>query len=263
MTEVIILLKDTSKIFFLSLLAIIFIRIIYINGYRFYYIGRIPRIPRKNHGYHIVAVLGSGGHSAEMLSLLRDIDPSRYIHRTYIASSGDKFAIEKASQLEEIIQIKLRPSEPKTDANKWDPVTGTWDVKIVPRARKIHQSLFTTPFSSMWCIFESIRALHMIAKNSKAAPNEFPDVIVANGPATAAIVIFAANFIRFLGFAPAWKMKVIYVESWARVKSLSLSGKLLLKLKLCDRFLVQWETLAQNTNKNGAKKVEWCGFLVE
>lgn len=236
-----------------------FLRLIYINGPS----KSARKTPQRSRRHHIVAILGSGGHSTEMLSLLRDIDARHYAHRSYIASSGDNFAVEKAFQLEEVIQAKLRPLGPIVNKKTWDPITGIWDVRIVPRARKIHQSLYTAPFSASWCIFESIRALYVISKCSKVAPGEFPDVIVANGPATAVIIILAANLIRFLGIAPMWKMKVIYVESWARVKSLSLSGSLLLKLGLCDRFLVQWETLANNINKKSNRKVEWSGILVE
>ncbi|RKF61727.1 UDP-N-acetylglucosamine transferase subunit alg14 [Erysiphe neolycopersici] len=260
MTKILGFLRDNSVTLFCSLLAIFFLRLIYING---------PSKPTRktpkgyHHRHHIVAILGSGGHSTEMISLLRDIDPTHYVHRSYIASSGDNFAFERAFQLEEVIQAKLKPYGPIANTRNWDPITGIWDVRIVPRARKIHQSLYTIPFSSLWCIFESIRTLYVIAKCSKVAPGEFPDVIVANGPGTALIVILASYVIRFLGISPMWKMKVIYVESWARVKSLSLSGRLLLKLGLCDRFLVQWETLALNINKKSTRKVEWAGILLE
>ena len=79
------------------------------------------------------------------------------------------------------------------------------------------------------------------------------------------MVILASVVLKFFGFAPVHKMKIIYVESWARVKTLSLSGKYLLRMRVCDRFIVQWEELANKINGNGArKKVEWIGgFLVE
>jgi beta-1,4-N-acetylglucosaminyltransferase len=78
------------------------------------------------------------------------------------------------------------------------------------------------------------------------------------------MVILAATLLKLLAIAPARKMKIIYVESWARVRTLSLSGKILLKLGICDKFLVQWESLAKSINGTGAKrKVEWRGFLVE
>lgn len=104
------------------------------------------------------------------------------------------------------------------------------------------------------------------ARTSKATPFEYPDVIITNGPATAVIVLLAAMFLKFVGVAPVGNMKTIYVESWARVKTLSLSGKVLLRMGICDRFLVQWEALARRINGEGdgsRRKVEWVGFLVE
>lgn len=213
----------------------------------------------------MVIVLGSGGHTAEMMSLVRDLDPRRYTNRTYIVSSGDSFSAGKALDIERLLQGKHsnEVSEP-TKPGVTSKVTGTWDIKIVPRARKIHQPLYTAPFSSLWCLVGCLKALHTTSRTSKATPYQYPDVIITNGPATAVIVIFAAYLLKFLAIAPASKMKIIYVESWARVMTLSLSGKVLLYLGICDRFLVQWEALAKAVNGTGTRrKVEWAGFLVE
>ncbi|KAE8453107.1 hypothetical protein EG329_012294 [Mollisiaceae sp. DMI_Dod_QoI] len=222
-----------------------------------------PKSPKVGPS-HMVIVLGSGGHTAEMMSLLRDIDPRRYFHRTYIVSSGDSFSTSKAHEIERTIQLKYRSSaDNPTEAEEFDSCTGIWDVKVVPRARKIHQPLYTTPFSSIWCLVKCLHALHSTAKTSRAAPGEYPDVIITNGPATAVIVILAAAILKFFAIVPLNKMKTIYVESWARVRTLSLSGKILLRAGICDRFLVQWEILAKSINGNSPKqKVEWVGFLV-
>jgi beta-1,4-N-acetylglucosaminyltransferase len=231
----------------------------------------------------MVIVLGSGGHTAEMMSLLRDLDPTRYIHRTYIISSGDSFSEKKALEMERLIQAKHKSSSisptGKGDLNIFtekevtdsvtkkgdtDPVTGTWDVKVVTRAREIHQPLSTAPFSSLSCLIDCFRTLYETSRMSKAAPLEYPDVIITNGPASAVMVIIAATALKFMGVAPVWKMKVIYVESWARVKTLSLSGKVLLRTGMCDKFIVQWDALAKAINDNGTrKKVDWVGFLVD
>ncbi|CAG8972417.1 hypothetical protein HYALB_00001105 [Hymenoscyphus albidus] len=216
-------------------------------------------------GKHMVIVLGSGGHTAEMMSLMRDFDPRKYKHRTYIMSSGDGFSSSKAFDIETRIQTNhADPPSKVTNAGEYSPVTGTWDVKLVPRARKIHQPLYTTPFSALWCLLGCFKALNETARYSRVTEGQFPDVIVTNGPATAVIFILAATILKFFAVAPVWSMKIIYVESWARVKTLSLSGKILLKTGLCERFFVQWEKLALAINgPSGRKKVEWEGFLVE
>jgi beta-1,4-N-acetylglucosaminyltransferase len=213
----------------------------------------------------MIAVLGSGGHTAEMMSLLRDVDPTRWMHRTYIVSSGDSFSAGKAFEIETRIQSKYtQASTGPTQAGEIDPVTGTWDVKVVPRARKIHQPLYTTSLSSLWCLVSCIKVLIETARTSHVATHEYPDIIITNGPATAVMVILASMILKFFAVAPLWKMKNIYVESWARVKTLSLSGKVLLRMGLCDKFLVQWEALERAINGDGARKnVEWVGFLVE
>ncbi|CAG8778243.1 14293_t:CDS:1, partial [Acaulospora morrowiae] len=50
-------------------------------------------------------------------------------------------------------------------------------------------------------------------------------------------------------------IKLIYVESFARVRTLSLSGKLL--LRFVDRFIVQWPYLEQKY-----PQAEYKGILV-
>jgi beta-1,4-N-acetylglucosaminyltransferase len=82
--------------------------------------------------------------------------------------------------------------------------------------------------------------------------------VLINGPATAAIMVLATLVLRFVDIKGAnskGKCRTVYVESWARVRSLSLSGKL-----LCygaERVLVQWEQL-QGVGGRG----EYLGVLV-
>ncbi|KAI9643357.1 UDP-N-acetylglucosamine transferase subunit [Ciborinia camelliae] len=243
---------------FLIIITTAFLRLLYVISPE----SRRPPVKNKDELSHIVVVLGSGGHTAEMISLLRDTNASRYKHRTYIISAGDDFSSTKAQDCEERIQSKLRPTLPCTKPGEFDSTTGVWDLTVVPRAREIHQPLYTAPISSFWCMRGCIKALHKISVTSTIHP-QYPDVIITNGPATAVIMILASFLLKFLGLAPLWKMQTIYVESWARVKTLSLSGKVLLWLGIYDRFLVQWEDLAKQINgENVQKRVEWRGFLV-
>ncbi|KAG0651993.1 asparagine-linked glycosylation 14 [Hyphodiscus hymeniophilus] len=225
---------------------------------------RDPRIKYPKTGpSHMVVVLGSGGHTAEMMSLLRDVDPTKYIHRTYIISSGDGFSSDRAFDIETKIQSRHNHGNVSSVGEVY-PATGKWEVKIVPRARKIHQSRWTTALSSLWCLISCMATLRTSSITSIVSPFDYPDVIIANGPATAVMVVLASFLLKLFGFAPIYKMKTIYVESWARVKTLSLSGKVLLWLRICDKFVVQWEELAKNINQDGTRrKVEWSGFLVE
>ncbi|ATZ49010.1 Bcalg14 [Botrytis cinerea B05.10] len=242
----------------LIIITTAFLRLLYLFSPN----ARRPPVKSKDEPSHMVVVLGSGGHTAEMVSLLRDTDAARYKHRTYIISAGDNFSSTKAQDCEERIQSKLRPSSPCTKSGEFDATTGIWDLIVVPRAREIHQPLYTAPISSFWCMLGCLKALHKISMTS-TIHQQYPDIIITNGPATAVLVVMASFLLKFLGVAPLWKMQTIYVESWARVKTLSLSGKVLLWLGIYDRFLVQWEGLAKQINgDNAQKRVEWRGFLV-
>ncbi len=145
---------------------------------------------------------------------------------------------------------------------------GSHDVSIVPRARRIHQSLLSTPLSSLQCLFACFSVLRGSAvnvaiqssdkaKDLRKIRSAYPDIILSNGPATGVIIILASLILRFMAIpGTKGKMRTIYVESWARVRSLSLSGKIL--LSLVDRFIVQWESMLSVT----AGKGEYYGALV-
>lgn len=229
---------------------------------------------------HTLIVLGSGGHTAEMFALLRDLDPHVYNHRTYIISSGDAFSAMKAQEFEEgltrqwitagyIEKKKKLKNKEVNDAqldNKNEAVSpqgsrgdvGSFNICVVPRARRVHQSLLTTPFSALNCLLVCLHTLNGSLAPTGQAP-DYPDLILANGPATAAIVVLASLILRFFNIRGAQsrgKMRTIYVESWARVKKLSLTGKLL--VRVVDRFLVQWEEL-----EGIGGRAEFRGVLIQ
>lgn len=226
-----------------------------------------PRHDPRHNGHktgpsHMVIVLGSGGHSGEMASLIRDINPKRYKHRTYVMSSGDEISASKAEEAERLMQSKHCNRTEPSPLGEVDEESGTWDIRVVPRAREIHQPLYRTPLSSLRCLLGCLIALRDISRTSIVAP-EYPDVIITNGPATAVVFIVAGMILKFFAIAPVWKMKAIYVESFARIHTLSLSGKVLLRMGACDVFLVQWPGLARSINGNSTrKKVAYGGFLV-
>jgi len=217
----------------------------------------------------LLVILGSGGHTAEMFSLLHNLDTLKYTHRSYVLSSGDAFSATKAQEFERGLydiaratahkaskeQRKAGPDEMSTVRTK-EEYYGSYDIEIVPRARKIYQSMWTTPFTSLSCLLSCFRIL-MSTSSSSEVKLGYPDLIISNGPGTGVIVIFASLLLRFM-YLPgtSGKMRTIYVESWARVRRLSLSGKIL--LRVTNRFLVQWERLA----KELGPKAEYIGVLV-
>lgn len=246
----------------------------------------------------VLIVLGSGGHTHEMFYLLRELDTRKYTHRTYVISSGDAFSAQRAAEfeqgLEEREKERLRKQDEEKDTEEQDgpakiKLTDTdgnthvlenirlgkpactgpdhYNIAVVPRARKIHQPLLTTPISALYCLWASfiplLRAPPLLPNQTPTSPYEaaaadLPDMIITNGPATAVIVILASLILRFFNIKGAntrGKCKTVYAESFARVKTLSLSGKLL--VKVVDRFLVQWEEL-----EGAGGKAEYWGVLV-
>jgi beta-1,4-N-acetylglucosaminyltransferase len=173
-----------------------------------------------------------------MLLLLRDLDTSSYTYRRYIVSSGDSFSAQKAADFE-----KQLAAEAKRVRKHY----GAFDIKTVTRARNIHQSLLTTPLSAMICIWDCLNILRTPPATTATHQYPYPNLIMANGPATATVMIFAALVLRVFGLAGTNKsMRCIYVESWARVKTASLSGKILSITGVCDRLLVQWAALSES-----------------
>lgn len=197
-----------------------------------------------------------------MLSLLADLDPNAYTHRTYIISSGDDFSASRAVEFEKSLVSSSAWKTSAITSNQAQARSTTpsppYSLHFVPRARKIHQSLLTAPFSSFQCFVACMFSLHPAPESaSSPSPPGYPDLILLNGPATSVIVLLAALFLRFMAVrGTSGKMRSIYIESWARVKGLSLSGRILVATGAVDRVLVQWEGLA------GTGRGEFRGCLV-
>lgn len=160
-----------------------------------------------------------------MLLMIQNIGLEKWKRRTWVVSSGDAFSARRAAEVEEGLFWNWGGGERKVGAS---------EVVEVPRARKVHQSLWTTPLSALHCLWACAGVLGRW---------DSPDLILTNGPGTGVVVVLASLILRFFDFSArgAGQTRVVYVESLARVKKLSLSGRLL--IKVADRFLVQWKDL--------------------
>jgi beta-1,4-N-acetylglucosaminyltransferase len=194
--------------------------------------GRPP--PRKRGDpAHLLVVLGSGGHTAEMLAMLRTLDTAVYVRRTYVVSEGDPVSAQRARALEAEF----------SDRSASTPSPSPYDIWTVPRARKVHQSILTTPISCLRTLRAVLRLLRATSDAAAPAPRE-PDIILANGPATSAIVIFASLMLRFADLSSKGhaRTRIVFIESFARVRTLSLSAKCV--GWFVDRLVVQWKGLS-------------------
>jgi beta-1,4-N-acetylglucosaminyltransferase len=174
-----------------------------------------------------------------MIALLSSLDFDQYYPRTYVLCAGDSLSVNKAIALEE-------NKAPANDERR------RYKLLIIPRARRVHQSLLTTPPTALVSLLSCIYHMTLVPMFSGGYSRGLGDILLVNGPGTCFVLCGAAYINKFLGLpAP----KLIYVESFARVQSLSLSGRLL--RPFVDRFIVQWpEVLRSHPN------VEYRGWLV-
>ncbi|CAO1631793.1 unnamed protein product [Jaminaea pallidilutea] len=183
--------------------------------------------------------LGSGGHTTELLLLLSSLDEKRYSPRIFIVSSGDDFSASKARQWQK-------------DHRGRGVDSGDDDVVVpLPRARNVHQSWLSTPLTtivSFWACLKLMRQGPNSTSHVKGKPSSpsrpFADLVLLNGPGTC-VPLVAAIYVDKILSRPT--PKVIYVESFARVRSLSLTAKIL--RHFVDRFVVQWPSALGATPK--------------
>ncbi|KAH9053279.1 glycosyltransferase family 1 protein [Lactarius vividus] len=189
---------------------------------------------------HLAVFLG--GHSSEALTLISTLDFSRYTPRTYFVSEGDSLSATKAIALE---RLKA------TSERSFDP-SGEYQILTIPRARRVHQNLLTIPVTALRSFLVSFYYVTLAPRRLGDSSKADVNVILLNGPGTCFVLCVAAYINRFLGLPSP---RLVYVETFARVRTLSLTGKLL--RPIADKFIVQWPNLLQDGGRG-----ECHGWLV-
>ena len=160
----------------------------------------------------MLAVFGSGGHTKEMIALLHSLCKENYSPRIYFLASTDKFSGDKILQLQKDLD----------DAN--------FTIYQIPRSREVNQSYVSSIFSTLYATLYTLPIV--LSAN--------PDLVLCNGPGTCIPIclwVFLSKVILFRSTT------LVFVESICRVKTLSLSGKLVYYFS--DFFIVQWPELVQ------------------
>ncbi|CEI65476.1 hypothetical protein FVEN_g8745 [Fusarium venenatum] len=202
---------------------------------------------RNNLYEYYLFVMGSGGHTKEMLMMMDDGYCSfQNFHRRYLISSGDTMSANHVVDYE--AELGALCTAKGTQPGSYDTIT-------VTRARQIHQSLLTTPFTALLSILDIFPALMNPPANDTGARVRYPTCIFTNGPATGFFVGLAAHLLKLLHVVPETSMHIIYIESWARITTLSLTGKLFYYTGIAN-VLVQHKEVAEKY------QVECCGELV-
>ncbi|RUS75228.1 hypothetical protein EGW08_017018 [Elysia chlorotica] len=181
--------------------AILLLSVLYLLSGR----KHVPKRDKSKDTVSLLAVMGSGGHTREMLSLVTALG-GHYSPRYFIIAETDKMSEHKLQQIQ----------------------TSNSEIIYIPRSREVKQSYITSILSTVRAVLFTVPVIFRLK----------PDVILCNGPGTCIPVCFAGLLLRVTGLH---NTTIVYVESFCRVKSLSLSGKLL--YHLIDDFFVQWPEL--------------------
>ncbi|XP_057448650.1 uncharacterized protein LOC130740158 [Lotus japonicus] len=201
----------SSVIFTVSLIVV---RVLYVL-----YCSSRPLSKRALKPVSTLIILGSGGHTAEMLNLLAVLQKDRFNPRFYIAAATDNMSLQKAQLLENSLE-----------AENGSSVTGAAQFMKIYRSREVGQSYITSVWTTLIAM---VHALWLMIKIR-------PEVILCNGPGTCIPLCAIAFIFKVMGIR--WS-SIFYVESIARVRRLSLSGLLLYKLRMADQLFVQWPQL--------------------
>mmetsp|Transcript_9949 Transcript_9949/g.14857 ORF Transcript_9949/g.14857 Transcript_9949/m.14857 type:complete len:189 (+) Transcript_9949:394-960(+) len=164
----------------------------------------------------VLVVLGSGGHTSEMLTYVSHMK-SKPFALEFVCASSDFHS-----------QNLIQRDYP------------TCKLHTVFRSRRVKQSYFTSVFTTLYSFLPAFKVV-LVCR---------PNLVLTNGPGTALPLCYVAYLLTLLRVVSC---KIVFVESFCRVNSLSLCGKLI--YPIAQEFYVQWENLA-------SKKIKYIGLLV-
>jgi len=210
-----ILASKFTVTFVTIILTLMLIRVLYV----IYRSGKPLLRSKAPRALRTLIVLGSGGHTAEMLNLLSVLQKERFSPRFYVAAATDNMSLQKARTLENSLADETGVK-----------VEETAQFMQIYRSREVGQSYLTSVWTTLIATAHALWIMFKIR----------PQVILCNGPGTCFPLCAIAFFFKVVGIR--WS-SIFYVESIARVRRLSLSGLLLYKLQIADQFFVQWPQL--------------------
>ncbi|VDN83904.1 unnamed protein product [Brugia pahangi] len=183
----------------------------------------IAKEKRPSTSIRMCYVFGSGGHTAELLTLISAFR-QQFGYRIYIVSDTDKLSGRKKerrlglSAIFKIIEFEKSQS------------LGNFRVERISRSREVKQNYITSIMTTIWACIESLFLIWRIR----------PDAVICNGPGVCLPICFAAALFDLLRLH---NVQLFYIESLCRIKKLSVTGQILYKLRIPDIFFVHWEDL--------------------
>jgi len=165
----------------------------------------------------ICIVLGSGGHTSEMLRVVEALPAERYSPRHYVLAETDSTSLQRLEQ---------------SERNRSKIKNTGYSIFRIPRSREVRQSYASSILSTLNSMFRCAPLMYDLKC----------DVLLVNGPGTCVPVCFFAFLYNLILFR---RCQVIFVESLCRVETLSTTGKILYYLGIADEVLVQWPQLTR------------------
>lgn len=198
--------------------------VVFLLAARYYYLTNVApsqqqQQQRRKQPVRTLIVLGSGGHTAEMMTIVKQLNKKNYSPRYYVLASTDTTSKTKVLDLE----------EPTTSKNDYEIIR-------IKRSRHVGQSYLTSVLTTLQSIWQCIPLVYRLQ----------PDLILCNGPGTCVPICLIAFMLKVF-CAISIQCKIVFVESFCRVKTVSLSGRIL--IWIADCFVVQWPQLVQFSPK--------------
>jgi len=165
------------------------------------------KLHSKDRPIPTLIVLGSGGHTTEVLALLASLDPEHYAPVAFCMADTDTTSVQRLTDRQ------------RTETEVYD----------IPRSREVGQSYLTSVWTTLRAQLSAFGLVYRVR----------PQLVLCNGPGTCLPVCTAALFLRIIGVIP--NVRVVFVESLCRVQTLSLTGRLL--YLFADVFCVHWPEL--------------------
>lgn len=216
-------------IFIVTLLLLFFIRLTYV----LYTLHMEPRQrydgPRP---VRTLIILGSGGHTAEMIAIVQQLNKRNYTPRFYVIADTDKHSETKALHVESLVasQSTARPNP-------------AFSIHRIQRSREVRQSFLSAITSTLLSIWQCVPLVYRLR----------PDLVLCNGPGTCVPICLIAFLYKVLYIVP--DCRIVFIESYCRIKTISLTGKIL--LWFIDMFVVQWPQL-----QHASERIEYYGRLL-
>lgn len=130
-----------------------------------------------------VVVLGSGGHTTEMLQLLQSLNPQLYTPLTFIVANSDTTSLRRVEAM---------------------PIRKADVIYEIPRSREVGQSYVTSIGTTLWSLLYTLGVVFRIR----------PGLLLCNGPGTCLPIAVWTFVGRLLGF---WEGRIVFCESFCRV----------------------------------------------